>query len=195
MKKNELFMSEFYPHLPALYRSAFKLTWNQVDAEELVAKTVERVLASMDSYKQEDKPLAFMRTVARNIFLNDCKKIKVRKTQLVDDEAFLQYDAAEEAQLLDTFANLLNHYDSFSDEVIAALARLKNDDHNKIFFAFMDGHKSAEIAKSVKSNENTVKGIVRRVRITLIPELAKYAYETYGIVADIKMEKQQPFEA
>jgi RNA polymerase sigma-70 factor, ECF subfamily len=195
MEKKELFMTEFYPCLPALYRSAFKLTWDKVDAEELVAKTVEKVIKNLDNYTQQDKPLAFMRTVARNIFLNDCKKLKSRKTFLVEEETFLQLNETSEDQFIDLFCNLLEQYDTFSDEVVAALAQIRNEEHFKVFACTMDGYKSAEIAEELDILENTVKGIIRRVRVKLIPILRDYAFETYGIVADIKLEQQQPFEA
>lgn len=189
MERNELFIVEFKPCLPELLRSCMRLTLNKADAEELLSSTVQKVLENMDSYTPGTQPLAFMRTIARNTFLNDRKKIKSRKTQLVEDEAFLQYDAAEEAVMLDLFNNLLDDYQSFGDEVLAALEQIRNDQHFKVFCCVMDGHKSREIAEDMGIEENTVKGIVRRIRIKMIPVLRQYAFEAYGIVPDIKMNE------
>jgi RNA polymerase sigma-70 factor, ECF subfamily len=188
MEKHDIFLREFRPHLSELYRSAFKLTLNKVDAEDLVATTVQKVLEKMHTYTPGTNPLAFMRTIAKNTFLNDRKKVKIRKTQLVEEELLLQYDQADEMAMLDLFSNLLNEYDSFGDEVRQALDQIKNDAHFHVFCLIMDGFKSAEIADDLKIPENTVKGIVRRIRIKLIPTLREYALEHYNISPDIKLE-------
>jgi RNA polymerase sigma factor (sigma-70 family) len=193
MERNELFIKEFKPHLAELYRSALRLTLNKVDAEELVATTVQKVLEHMDRYEPGTNPLAYMRTIARNTFLNDRKKIKSRKTQLVEEEYMLQFDDADELALLDLFGNLMDRYDTFSDEVLHAIEQISNDGHFSVFCRVMDGFKSHEIAEELKMPENTVKGIVRRIRLKLIPALRDYALVTYGITPDIKM--QQTFEA
>ncbi len=193
MNTNGIFIEEFQPHLDELYRSTLRLTLNRTDAEEIVAQTVLKVLDNLDKYEPGTNPLAYMRTIARNIFLNERKKIKVRKTQLVDNERMLKYDGAEEIVLLDFFSALLDHYDTFSDEVLRALGQINNDSHFRVFCLMMDGYKSHEIAKQLGCPENTVKSIVRRIREKLIPLLSSYAFEKYGITPDIKL--QQVFEA
>jgi RNA polymerase sigma-70 factor, ECF subfamily len=188
MEKNELFIREFKPHLAALYSSAMRLTWNKVDAEELVYQTVSKMLVSMDTYTPGTNPLALMRTIQKNIFLNNQKKLKTRKTKSVDQEYILQLDRADEAAALDVFSALLEQYDTFGDEVVGALDMIRNDAHFQVFCLILDGYKSSEVAEDCGIPENTVKGIVRRVRTKLIPVLSTYAREAYGIVPDIKME-------
>lgn len=187
MEKNKIFNEEFAPHYADLYRSALRLTWDATEAADLVQDTVTKVLEKMDQYKPGTNALAYMRVIAKNAFLNKRKQITTRKTQLVDEDYLLQYDSEDESAAFGFFTELLKDQDSFSDEVKSAIAKIRNDEHFHVFALMFDGYKSAEIATELEISENTVKGIIRRLRIMLIENLREYALENYSIRPDIKM--------
>ena len=57
-----------------LNREAIKLCGDQAKAEDLVLRTIERVLAKADTYKDDINLYAWMVTIMENIHKNDMKR-------------------------------------------------------------------------------------------------------------------------
>jgi RNA polymerase sigma-70 factor, ECF subfamily len=182
MTKQQLFLDEFHPQLGALKVSALRLTFfNQVNAEELVYLTVEKVLINIDQYQPGTNALAYMRRILLNLFLNQCKQKKTRATKSMPEEDMIRIDSAEDLDFIGNFAELLAGGEAFGDEIVNAFERIRNEEHFHVFAMAMDSYMFREIAEMLDMNENTAKGIVRRIKEEkLVPALEVFA-KSFGI--------------
>jgi len=68
--RHRRFYRLIHPHLPNLYRAAYRLTANQADAEDLLQEALLKAFIHMDSLREETNPSGWAYTIMKNIFLN-----------------------------------------------------------------------------------------------------------------------------
>ena len=128
-----------------LNREAIKLCGDQAKAEDLVLRTIERVLAKADTYKDDINLYAWMVTIMENIHKNDMKRPVVRGTTAVETDKLEEYAGADWSTDEEILKNsdsealrkalsgldpkyhqalLLRYYQDFSVKQIAAILQL-----------------------------------------------------------------------
>jgi RNA polymerase sigma-70 factor, ECF subfamily len=65
---------EIERHLDKLFRSAYRLTQNRADAEELVQDTCLRAVAKREDWGKASSPLAWLMRVQYNLFVDAARK-------------------------------------------------------------------------------------------------------------------------
>jgi len=171
----EDFKKEALPHMGVLYNYAYKNTRNEFDAEDLLQETYLRAYRFFHKYKKGTNCKAWLFTIMRNLFLNDCKKSqKIPLAIDYDDiENYLENiksDYTENSDLQEkVFSNLLD------DDVTVALNSLQNDFKTVIILCDLEGFSYDEIAEFTGSPVGTVRSRLHRARKILGQKLSQYA--------------------
>jgi len=175
--RQRVFEFEFLPELDALYGFAFHLTYDSVEAEDLVQDTIERAIKAIDQYRQGTNAKAWLFKIMRNHFINGYRK-KSRRPTMVDyeDVSALIPDASTNENI----PSLVDWNDEsieniVGDELSAAMNRLSNDFRIVIILSDLQDFKYEEIAEILDVPIGTVRSRLFRARNLLAKELKDYA--------------------
>lgn len=126
-----------------LYAYLLSLTRNHDISVDLLQETYLKVMGAAHLYKAQGKPLAWMFTIARNLYMDDIKK-KQREVAVGDDGLYdqitLSYEMHPENRLV----------------LEAALTELTEEERSIILLYAVSGMKHREIAKLLDLNLSTV---------------------------------------
>ncbi len=141
-------------HLDRLFRSAWALTGNQHDAEDLVQETYVRVL-SRPRFLQRDDDLGYMLRALRNTFLTRRRDASRRPQEvaLPEDLPMAQGQAMGDPQ-----ARLE------AREVYAAIAALPEEYRDTLVAVDIAGLSYKEAARALGTKEGTVMSRLYRAR-------------------------------
>lgn len=175
--RQRVFEFEFLPELDALYGFAFHLTYDSVEAEDLVQDTIERAIKAIDQYRQGTNAKAWLFKIMRNHFINGYRK-KSRRPTMVDYEdvsAIIPDTSTNE-----NIPNLVDWNDEsieniVGDELSAAMNRLSNDFRIVIILSDLQDFKYEEIAEILDVPIGTVRSRLYRARNLLAKDLKDYA--------------------
>lgn len=97
----ELFESQFLPHLDALYRAALSMTRNAQDADDLVQDTFLRAFQFIDKFQVGTNARAWLFRILTNLFINRYRRAKrePEKTSYDEMEDFFLYNRLQDAYL------------------------------------------------------------------------------------------------
>jgi len=167
----EIFEAEAMMHLDDLFRTAKRLTMNQVDAEDLVQETFMQAWKSFDHYELGTNCRAWLYKILFNKYdhLRRKKYTQAKYFQEADDLIFLsaKYSAPIPEGLTDT-------------EVIAALDKLPDHYRSVVLLADVHEFDYKEVAEVLEIPIGTVMSRLSRARTQLKKTLAGVATE-YGI--------------
>lgn len=153
---------------PLLQGFALKLTQDREKAQELVQETVVRALRYKDRFVVGTNFKAWITTMMRNIFLNQRRNWKRRKTESVPHDS-LYYQLSG----IHTTDNKGVHQVEFQ-EILSAINRLE-DKIRRPFWMHYQGYAYEEIAQELDIPLGTVKSRIFKARKTLKEELSKWA--------------------
>ena len=181
--RERTFKLEMQEHYQIVYNFLLRMCGNGADAADLTQETFVRAYVKIDQYEPGTNARAWLFRLAKNLFINDYRK-KMRRGEKELDER-IAYNQRDEGHSMAGFADLRiagAMEQDFSDEIVKAMALLKDDNRAIIIMADLYDFSEKEIAKAMELNLNTVKSTTRRARLALIRQLAAYAEDTYGIV-------------
>jgi len=175
------FQEEALPHLDAVYRFAFRLTWAPDRAEDLVQDTFLRAYRSWHQFTPGTNCKSWLFTICRNTFLRGAERtqrydeIVARETSgnpaTVDPVNPLWATVAEQDPEGDFFGNLVD------DKVREAIDRLPEEYRAAVVLSDVEGLNYAEISETLGVPVGTVKSRLFRGRRRLQQELYEYAVE------------------
>ncbi len=173
-------------HLDAMYGTAFRLTRNPRDAEDLVQESVLRAYRFWGSFQQDSNCKAWLLRIVTNTFINEYQR-KKRSRQILDQavaeqettdgvliHAAAQGNRGAEHELLER---------GVSDEVQRALDSLPDDFRHAVVLCDMQGLSYKEIAEIMECPVGTVMSRLFRGRKLLAHALRDFA-RTEGYVRD-----------
>jgi RNA polymerase sigma-70 factor (ECF subfamily) len=167
----EIFEAEAMKHIDDLFRTAKRLTLNQVDAEDLVQETFMQAWKSFDHYELGTNCRAWLYKILFNKFdhLRRKKYTQAKYIQEADDLVFLsaKYSAPIPENLTDS-------------QVIAALDKLPEHYRSVVLLADVHEFDYKEVAEVLEIPIGTVMSRLSRARTQLKKTLADVATE-YGI--------------
>jgi len=76
-KDNKRFSTLVEPHLDALYRSAYRLTRNRADAEDLVQEACMRACARLTELREAGPVKAWLLRVLHNLFIDGTRRARL----------------------------------------------------------------------------------------------------------------------
>jgi len=181
--RERIFKLEMQEHYQIVYNFLHRMCGNGADAADLTQETFVRAYVKIDQYEPGTNARAWLFRLAKNLFINDYRK-KSRRGETALDER-VAYNQRDETNAMAGFSDLRiagAMEADFSDEIVKAMALLKDNNRAIIIMADLYDFSEKEIAKAMDLKLNTVKSSTRRARLALIRQLAGYAEDTYGIV-------------
>jgi len=167
------------PHLSHLYTSAFYLTKDKAEAEDLVQETYIRALRFFDKFKPGTNCRAWLLTILRNLFINRYRQ-KRKEPEKVDWERIEQvYESMVEQGEKAERDNPENHLISqlMDEEVERALRELPEEYRMAIVLVDIEELSYEEAAKVMECAIGTVRSRISRGRRILQVALRNYALE------------------
>ena len=176
----EIFEAEAMKHIDDLFRTAKRLTMNQIDAEYLVQETFMQAWKSFAQYEIGTNCRAWLYKILFNKFDHHRRKkyTQAKYIQEADDLVFLSaaYNAPISENLTDS-------------QVLAALDKLPEHYRSVVLLADVHEFDYKEVAEVLEIPIGTVMSRLNRARTQLKKSLAKVADE-YGI---LKAQTTQAF--
>ena len=76
VEKEGIFEKEFLPHIKSMYNFAYRLTFDEDDAKDLVQETYLKAFRFLNSFQQGTNAKAWLFRILKNSFINDFRKKK-----------------------------------------------------------------------------------------------------------------------
>jgi RNA polymerase sigma-70 factor (ECF subfamily) len=175
LKSKEEFEKEAMPHMNLLHNYAFKLTGNELDADDLVQDTYLRAFRFFHKFEKGTNCKAWLFRIMKNLFINDYRKNQKQPNKVDYDEIenffeIIKSDKLDSNDLQEkVFSNLLD------DELTEALNSMQDDFKTVVILCDIEGLSYEEIADFVKCPIGTVRSRLHRGRKMLQQKLIEYA--------------------
>ena len=173
--KDEIFNEEFLPHVDSMYNFAYRLTFDEDDAKDLVQDTYLKAYRFINSFQRGTNAKAWLFRILKNSFINDFRKRSKEpsKVDYQEVETYYNSDDVDEPITSDLRVDALQHM--IGDEVSTALNSLAVDFRTIIILCDLEGFTYEEMAKILDIPIGTVRSRLHRARNLLKTKLSKYA--------------------
>ena len=175
--KARIFDQEFMPHVNSMYNFAYRLTFDEDDAKDLVQDTYLKAFRFINSFEQGTNAKAWLFRILKNSFINEFRK-KSKQPAKVDYNEVEQYynsDDAGESITTDLRVETLQHM--IGDEITAALNNIPVDFRTVIILSDLEGFTYEEMSKILDIPIGTVRSRLHRARNMMKEKLSVYATE------------------
>lgn len=169
------FEKEAMPHMKLLLNYAYKMTFNQLDADDLVQETYLRAFRFFHKFEKGTNCKAWLFRIMKNLYINKYRKAQKEpgKVDYEEIENFFDNIRSEKIDSTDlqqkVFSNLLD------DDVTKALNSLQDDFKTVIILCDLEGLSYEEIADFVQCPIGTIRSRLHRGRKLLQEKLYEYA--------------------
>lgn len=174
-QKHRIFESEFIPHLDAMYNFAYRITYDEDSAKDLLQDTYYKAFKYIESFHEGTNAKAWLFRILKNGFINEFRK-KNKEPSMVDYkdvESFYNSDDVNEVMTSDLRVDALK--DMIGDEVSNALNALAVDFRIVIILCDLEGFTYEEMSKILDIPIGTVRSRLHRARNLLRERLKTYA--------------------
>jgi RNA polymerase sigma-70 factor (ECF subfamily) len=174
-QKHEVFNSEFMPHINSMYNFAYRLTFDEDDANDLVQDTYLKAFRFIDSFQQGTNAKAWLFRILKNSFINDYRKKSKEPSKVDYQEVETYYNSDEVDRQITPDLRVESLQDMMGDEISNALNALDVDFRTVIILCDLEGFKYDEMAKILDIPIGTVRSRLHRARNLLKEKLSEYA--------------------
>jgi RNA polymerase sigma factor (sigma-70 family) len=174
-EKNAVFNDEFMPHMDVLYNFAYRLTFDQDEAKDLVQDTFMKSYRFINSFQKGTNAKAWLFRILKNSFINDYRKKSKEpaKVDYQDVEGYYNSDKTDKAITTDLRVDTLKGM--LGDEITIALNGLAVDFRTVIILCDLEGFTYEEMSKILDIPIGTVRSRLHRARNLLKEKLQSYA--------------------
>ena len=165
------------PHLRSLENTAYRLTRNQVEAEDLLQETYYKSYRAFGQYQRNTNFRAWIFKIMVNTYITAYRK-SVRRPQKVSYDDLEDYHLYHNEVFEPTSANALQPGfwdDNFDDEVRGALEKLPYYFRLVVLLCDIEGFSYQEISHMLNVPVGTVMSRLHRGRSLLRNKLSRYA--------------------
>ena len=174
-QKDQVFEQELMPHIDALYNFAYRLVFDEDEANDLVQETYLKAYRFVESYEQGTNAKAWLFRILKNSFINDYRK-KSKQPNKVDYQEVEQYYNSEDTAVEATSdLRIESVQEMMGDEITNALNSLDVDFRTIIILSDLEEFKYEEMAKILDIPIGTVRSRLHRARHLLKEKLSEYA--------------------
>ncbi len=174
-QKVGIFEREFMPHLDAMYNFAYRLTYDEDEAKDLVQETFMKAYRFVKSFQQGTNAKAWLYRILKNSFINDYRK-KSKQPSKVDYQEVENYYNSDDTDANHTVDMRVETVkDMMGDEVTIALNSLPVDFRTVIILCDLEGFTYEEMAKILDIPIGTVRSRLHRARNLIKEKLSGYA--------------------
>lgn len=174
-RRKKEFEKEAMPHLNLLRNYAYRITGNELDADDLVQETYLRAFRFFHKFEKGTNCKAWLFRIMKNLFINNYRKNQ-KLPGTVDYEEIENFVDDIKSQKLESndyqekvFSSLLD------DELTHALNSLHDDFKTVVILCDIEGLSYEEIAEFVNCPIGTVRSRIHRGRKLLQQALYNYA--------------------
>ena len=160
-----------------LLRSAYLITWDFAEAEDLVQECLFKVARRWPRVKKMERPVAYARTVLVHLALDGGKRRSQRRSELGSEATGLL-----EAHHDDASARILGRVETSTD-LLEVLRQLPPRQRAALVLRYFDDLSEAEVADVMGCSVGTVKSTTSRALGRLRRE-AEGTTGAFGIAAD-----------
>jgi RNA polymerase sigma factor (sigma-70 family) len=174
-QKIKIFEQEFLPHIDSMYNFAYRLTFDEDDAKDLVQETFLKAFRFIESFQEGTNAKAWLFRILKNSFINDFRKKSKEPAKVDYQEVETYYNSDEVDQSITTDLRVETVQDMIGDEVSVALNALAVDFRTVIILCDLEGFTYEEMAKILDIPIGTVRSRLHRARNLLKEKLQSYA--------------------
>jgi len=174
-QKQEVFDHEFMPHINSMYNFAYRLTFDEDDAKDLVQDTYLKAFRFIDSFQQGTNAKAWLFRILKNSFINDYRKKKKEPAKVDYQEVETFYNSEDVDRQITPDLRVESLQNLMGDEISNALNSLDVDFRTVIILCDLEGFKYDEMAKILDIPIGTVRSRLHRARNLLKEKLSEYA--------------------
>ena len=189
-KHNDVCAEALLGCFEALYRTAFRLTGNKSQAEDLVQETYLRAWRSLSQLHDPSGAQPWMFRILRTTFVDQLRRESSRPKLVMDIEKILA--AHQELSPPEIFdVKDLGKLDEFFDqEITRAIAELPDEERFALLFQAVGNLTYREISEALECPIGTVMSRLHRAKRWLRVRLAEYA-ETLGFIRSTPGKEDQ----
>jgi RNA polymerase sigma factor (sigma-70 family) len=174
-KRDKAFEKEFMHLSRPLYNFAFRLTFDQDDARDLVQDTYLKAYRFFDSFEKGTNAKAWMFRILKNTFINEYRR-KTREPNKIDyQEVESTYNSDSVNSPITNDLRVDAMKEMIGDEVANALNTLGVDFRTIIILCDIEGFTYEEMSKILNIPIGTVRSRLHRARHLLKEQLLGYA--------------------
>ncbi len=174
-QKHRIFEAEFLPHIDAMYNFAYRITYDEDSAKDLLQDTYYKAYKFIESFQVGTNAKAWLFRILKNSFINEFRKKNKEpaKVDYQDVETYYNSDDVNEVITSDLRVEVLQ--DMIGDEVSNALNALAVDFRIVIILCDLEGFTYEEMSKILDIPIGTVRSRLHRARNLLREKLQTYA--------------------
>lgn len=181
-EKVAIFDNEFLPQIDSMYNFAYRLTFDEDDAKDLVQETYLKAFRFIDSFQRGTNAKAWLFRILKNSFINDFRKKSKEPSKVDYQEVETYYNSDDVDASITTDLRVEAVQDMIGDEISNALNSLAVDFRTVIILCDLEGFTYEEMAKILDIPIGTVRSRLHRARNLLKEKLKSYA-ESMGYQA------------
>ncbi len=157
-----MFEKKCMQYADGLYNFAYKLTYNQDDAKDLVQETFFKAYRYYNYFEKGTNSKAWLYKIMKNIFINDYHKQMRKPSEFTIEDV---YEGSFENHLHSNNHDFFNS--AISDEYVIALNSLPIMLKSILIMKYIEDFKYEEIAKIYDIPLGTVKSCLNKARTKL----------------------------
>jgi RNA polymerase sigma-70 factor (ECF subfamily) len=175
VEKVEIFEQEFLPHIHSIYNFAYRITFDEDDAKDLVQETYLKSFRFIDSFEKGTNAKAWLFRILKNSFINEFRKKNKEPIKIDYQEVEAFYNSDEVNHLITSNLQVEAVKEMIGDEVSIALNSLEVDFRTVIILCDIEGFSYEEMALILDVPIGTIRSRLHRARNLLREKLRKYA--------------------
>ncbi len=176
-EKTEVFDSEFMPHVDSMYNFAYRLTFDEDDAKDLVQDTYLKAFRFINSFERGTNAKAWLFRILKNSFINEFRKKSKQPAKVDYNEVESYYNSDDVDANITTDLRVETVQHMIGDEISGALNAIPVDFRTVIILSDLEGFTYEEMAKILDIPIGTVRSRLHRARNMLREKLTSYAKE------------------
>ncbi len=174
-EKVEIFELEFLPHIHSIYNFAYRITFDEDDAKDLVQETYLKSFRFIDSFEKGTNAKAWLFRILKNSFINEFRKKNKEPVKIDYQEVEAFYNSDEVNHMVTSNLQVEAIKEMIGDEVSIALNSLEVDFRTVIILCDIEGFSYEEMALILDVPIGTIRSRLHRARNLLRDKLKKYA--------------------
>ncbi len=176
-EKSDIFDTEFMPHVDSMYSFAYRLTFDEDDAKDLVQDTYMKAFRFINSFERGTNAKAWLFRILKNSFINEFRKKSKQPAKVDYNEVEQYYNSDDAGEKITTDLRVETVQHMIGDEVSGALNAIPVDFRTVIILSDLEGFTYEEMSKILDIPIGTVRSRLHRARNMLKEKLAEYAKE------------------
>lgn len=176
-EKTEIFDTEFMTHVDSMYNFAYRLTFDEDDAKDLVQDTYLKAFRFINSFERGTNAKAWLFRILKNSFINEFRKKSKQPAKVDYNEVEQYYNSDDAGEQITTDLRVETVQHMIGDEISGALNGIPVDFRTVIILSDLEGFTYEEMSKILDIPIGTVRSRLHRARNMLKEKLAAYAKE------------------